>query len=164
MQKINNILLVVLITAVNLVTNEALAESRISVIRIGARYITSIDGVSQGRQRAPFGSGGGCSLQTNVNSPWPPGTYLKAIRSFELPLGARKLIVQVAIDNDVQVLVNGQDISGGLVTHEGCPNRFDFSFKEPDSILLEGTNMLEVRARDRGGETYLDTRVRVTIP
>jgi hypothetical protein len=61
------------------------------------------------------------------------------------------------------VFINGTDISGGGVEHEECPLIDEFLFHAPDSILITGTNLLEVHARDRGGESYLELRVLVEV-
>ena len=72
--------------------------------------------------------------------------------------------MRVAIDNDVQVFLNGQDISRGLRTHEGCPSNDSFVFTAPDTLLVAGANLLAVRGRDRGGLCYLDVQVTATTP
>src|SRR5881296_3048860 len=50
---------------------------------------------------------------------------------FERPVGTTDVVVYVAVDNDVQVFINGYDISDGLQTHEGCPSLNSFSFAVP---------------------------------
>ena len=112
---------------------------------------------------AAFGSGGECPLQSTVKTSWPTRSEIVLRKSFELPAGASNLSVFVAIDNDVQVLINGIDISGGLVIHEKCPVLDEFLFEAPDAILREGENLLAVRARDRGVESYVDLRVLVDM-
>jgi hypothetical protein len=44
---------------------------------------------------------------------------------------------------------------------EVCATRDSFRFVAPDSLLNAGTNVLAVRGRDRGGESYLDVQVTV---
>lgn len=111
----------------------------------------------------PFG---GCSLNnpTDVKTTWPLDTDILLRKQFNLPPGTTNLEVGVAIDNDVQVFINGQDISGGLILHEGCAERDSFIFTTPDGILNAGTNLLAVRGRDRGGLSYLDVKVTAGIP
>lgn len=53
-------------------------------------------------------------------------------RTIRLPAGTTNFQVRVAIDNDIQVFLNGQDISGGLVTSEGRAERNRFTFHAPD--------------------------------
>jgi hypothetical protein len=113
---------------------------------------------------AAFGSGGGCPLQSTVKTDWPVSSEIVLRRSFDLPPGAANLRVMVAIDNDVEVFLNGVDISGGLVQHENCPVPDEFRFDAPDSILKEDNNVLAVRGRDRGVESCLDMRVLVEVP
>ena len=93
-----------------------------------------------------------------VKTDWPVGTDLLVRKTLDLPAGTTDVVVDVAVDNDVQVFVNGYDISGGLQTHEDCAN-VDFTFAVPDSVLRTGTNVLAVRARDRGILAFLDLSV-----
>lgn len=95
----------------------------------------------------------------NATTPWPLNTDILLRKQFNLPAGVSDLRVAVAIDNDVQVFVNGKDISGGLVEHEGCATRDSFIFSAPQSILIEGENLLAIRARDRGELSYVDAQV-----
>jgi len=113
---------------------------------------------------ASFGSGGGCPLQPTVKTYWPVNSEIVLRKNFDLPPGATNLRVMVVIDNDVDVFLNGVDISGGLVQHENCPVADEFRFDAPDSILKAGNNLLAVRGRDRGVESYLDLRVLVEVP
>jgi hypothetical protein len=100
----------------------------------------------------------------NVKTPWSSSTDILIRKHFSLPGGAVRLKVSVAIDNDVQVFINGADISGGLRTHEGCATRNSFVFTAPDSVLASGDNVIAVRGRDRGVQTYLDVRVTAVFP
>ena len=111
---------------------------------------------------AGFGSREGyCELNSpgDVRTEWPLETDLLVRKTLELPAGTTDVVVYVAVDNDVQVFVNGHDISDGLQMHEGCPSLDSFSFAVPDNLLQVGTNLLAVRARDRGGLAYLDLGV-----
>ena len=111
---------------------------------------------------AGFGSREGyCELNSpgNVRTEWPVKTDLLVRETLELPAGTTDVVVYVAVDNDVQVFVNGHDISDGLQIHEGCSSLDSFTFAVPDSLLQVGTNLLAVRARDRGGLAYLDLGV-----
>jgi len=114
---------------------------------------------------AGFGSGGFCPLDSTATTAWPLSSDLLVRKSFLLPANASAVVVGVAIDNDAQVFVNGADISGGLLSHEGCASRDSFVFPVPDSILhFGGSNLLAVRARDRGVISYLDVEVRADVP
>ena len=108
---------------------------------------------------AAFGSGGGCPLQSTVATTWPVNTELVVRKTFDLPTGATNLAVMVSIDNDVEVFLNGVNISGGLVAHGWCPTLDQLWFAAPDSLLRAGNNLLAVRAVDRGDESFLDLRV-----
>jgi hypothetical protein len=93
-----------------------------------------------------------------VKTDWPVGTDLLVRRTLDLPAGTTDVVVYVAVDNDAQVFVNGYDVSGGLQTHEDCPS-VEFAFAVPDGVLRAGTNLLAVRARDRGILAFLDLSV-----
>ena len=111
---------------------------------------------------AGFGTREGyCELNNpgDVRTEWPLETDLLVRKTLELPVGTTDVVVYVAVDNDVQVFINGYDISDGLQTHEECPSLNSFTFAVPDSLLQVGTNLLAVRARDRGGLAYLDLEV-----
>ena len=115
---------------------------------------------------AGFGTpAGGCLLNNpnDVKTTWPLNTDILLRKEFIIPSGATNLIVGVAIDNDVQVFINGHDISGGLQIHEGCANRYSFIFIPPNEVLIAGINLLAVRGRDRGGLSYIDVQVNVDI-
>lgn len=109
----------------------------------------------------PEDLGTGCGLNdpADVQTAWPLNTDILLRRSFTLLSSATWLRVDVAIDNDVQVFVNGRDISGGLRLHEGCATRGSYVFTAGPGLLRSGANLLAVRARDRGGLSYVDVRV-----
>jgi hypothetical protein len=109
---------------------------------------------------APFGSGGPCPLQSGVRTFWPVFSELLLRREFTLPTGATGVKVFIAVDNDVQVAVNGVDVSGGWLIHEGCAILDSFTILVPDSVVVAGRNLLAVLGRERGGdESYLDVQV-----
>jgi hypothetical protein len=121
--------------------------------------------------RAPFGSGGVCPLQAVINSFWPPNATITLTKTIELPAEYRNVRVLVSVDSDVQVLINGTDISAaqaspgsGMVEHDGCPLINEFLFRAPDASVVTGPNLLKVRARNRGGESYLDLQVFADAP
>jgi len=118
---------------------------------------------------AAFGSGpgspNGCALDANVQTQWPAGgdvvSRLLLRKSVNIPTGwTGSLSIAVAIDNDVQVFVNGVDITGmdgGFQTHEGCATQGSFVFTAPNNILVPGgNNVIAVYAQDRGGTSYFD--------
>jgi len=113
---------------------------------------------------AAFGSSGDCPIASNVITSWPIRTDIVLRKKFTLPSGATGLKVAVAIDNDIQVFVNGVDISGGLRIHENCTSNDSFVFSAPDSVLNSGENLVAVLGRDRGIESYLDIQVTAVIP
>lgn len=134
-------------------------------------------GWSQGQGAFGSGDAGGTvcpldndgSLHITWNNATAP-TDMLLRKSFALPSWwSAPLTVRVAIDNDIQVFVNGHnetatassgyDASSGFVVHEGCATLDSFTFSVPTSDLVHGTNLLAIRARDRGTIAYVDVRM-----
>jgi hypothetical protein len=106
----------------------------------------------------------GCPLDPTVSTIWPLQTDFLLRKTFTLPSNATEMKVSVAIDNDVQVFINGVDVSGGLKTAEGCAMRDQLVFSVPDNILNKsGNNLVAVRARDRGVVSYVDLEIKVRL-
>lgn len=106
--------------------------------------------------------GGGCPLNTSayVKTNWSINTDILVRKEFTVPSGVSDLWVGVAVDNDVQVFINGQDISHGMKQDGLCPFRDQFVFEIPSNILnTGGANLLAIRARDRGLVSYLDATI-----
>ncbi len=120
---------------------------------------------------AAFGSGGACPLDSTVHTSWPAAsgsvtdvahsTQIVLRKTFNLPAGMTNLTVGVAIDNDVQVFVNGVNITGveGFLEHENCATLDSFILTVPNSAVHPGTNVIVVQARDRGVASFVDIRV-----
>ncbi|WP_321428621.1 PEF-CTERM sorting domain-containing protein [uncultured Methanolobus sp.] len=116
---------------------------------------------------AGFGSiYSGCVLtdEQYVKTEWPVNSYIAVRKEFYLPAGTSDMKISVAIDNDVQVFVNGVDVSNGMQTHDGCPSWGSFVFEVDDSILQEGTNLIAIRGKDRGSASFLDIKVTADVP
>jgi hypothetical protein len=143
---------------------------------------------------APFGSGDegfGCTLSQlpYLDKVWPTfstppstgnpdldaSTIFLLRKTFFVPANwSHDLRVGIAIDNDIEVFVNGTPItattgSGApvFVVHEGCAaqDAAGFVFTVPQSLLVPGSqNVLAIRARDRGGESYVDARLSPVTP
>ncbi len=142
---------------------------------------------------APFGSGSegfSCPLSglSYLNTVWPtfnpvppstgnldndPSSIFLLRGSFYLPASWNlPLQIGIAVDNDVEVFVNGTPVtptaSDGtplFLTHEGCAAPDAFVLNVPQSVLVTGgSNLVAIRARDRGGESYIDARVSPTTP
>src|SRR5437870_12956836 len=87
---------------------------------------------------AGFGTREGyCELNNpgDVRTEWPVETDLLVRKTFELPVGTTDVVVYVAVDHDVQVFINGYDVSDRLQTHDECRSRNSFSIAVPDSLL-----------------------------
>jgi hypothetical protein len=104
-----------------------------------------------------------CSLVPVTD--WPLNTDILLRKTFTIPPGTNALNVGIAVDNDVQVFINGQEISGsGLQQHEYCATQDSFVFTVPLCLLHGGENLLAVRGRDRGSISYLDVQVTADVP
>lgn len=113
---------------------------------------------------APFGTLTYCADAPNSLPPvvtqWGIGnpSYVLIRKDFYVPAGTTSASVQVLIDNDVQVFMNGTDVSGGLVSHENCANVNPLS-PFVVSVVPGAVNKLAIIARDRGDQSYLDLKV-----
>lgn len=136
---------------------------------------------------APYGEGytpGDCATfptqnEISANSDWPVYTNLNATKTFSvsqgqmdaLNAGGKKMVVQIAVDNDIEsITVNGTQISGHT-THDFCPNSDNTSgdnldpglttFTIPVSVVRVGNNTITDVLSDRGGKTYFDQQVSI---
>lgn len=126
--------------------------------------------------QAAFGLQGSCGLP--VSTPWPGASGgvpdILVRKHFTAPLGTTSVSIQLAIDNDAQVFVNGHNITGtasigidltGFARHENCPSTtspdpaFVFTIDTSGNRLnIGGDNVIAVHGRDRGDQTYLDLK------
>jgi hypothetical protein len=158
---------------------------------------TSYDVSSWNSGSGPFGSATtACPLNHEtgftMNTAWTVGNDLTMRKNFPLPSWwTAPLTVTAAIDNDIQVFVNGHPLtfdpaaptvplftfSGTdagnyafnsttqFVTHENCATKGSLTFSIPASFLnLGGQNTLAIRARDRGSINYVDVKVTAPAP
>ena len=99
-----------------------------------------------------------CSLIiNNTHTSWPAGiTELYLRRNVVAPVDGT-ITISVAIDNDIQVWVDGVLRSGSNpVVHDGCPTQGSSTFTAPVSA---GVHTIAIRAIDRGGSSYFDASV-----
>ncbi len=94
-----------------------------------------------------------------IKTLWPEDTDILLRKEFVLPAGVTNLKVYIAVDDDVQVFINGHDVSNGIQTHEMCAEWDYFEFPVNNSLLKTGTNLLAVRGKDRGVVNFLDTKI-----
>ncbi len=125
--------------------------------------------VASGWQTGPlfpsFGTGGfgedhsGCSLiQSGTHTSWPSGnTSLYLRRNFSLEEAAT-VRIGVAVDNDVEIYVDGVDVGPGLLVHDNCPTLDSFVRTVP---LSAGVHQVAIRAVDRGGSSYFDASITI---
>jgi hypothetical protein len=127
-----------------------------------------------------FGGGsvsGTCpSLVSTIHTSWPAAGEEDATEILlrkRFSGSAQDVQILVPVDNDVQVFVNGVDITStggtvgedGFLPHENCADpAYPFVFSVQNSSLLAGGNLVVVRARDRGGVSYVDVKVTGQLP
>ena len=159
------------------IPDAGIVSGTVIVIPNGAKYLRKIDSGPVANRYAPFGSGGGCPMQTTVKLPgslWPTSssTSITIKKRFALYPGAHNIRVVLSVDNDInRVKINGvlltDSVSGSTsVSHGNCPMVDEFLFIEGSSApVLDTTgspvNIIEVKATDLGVESYLDLRVLV---
>ena len=112
-----------------------------------------------------------CPIDATAHTAWnsvPFPTDLLLRHSFTLPAGwSTDLRVSVAIDNDIEVFVDGHAVTGeGFVTHQGCATRDSFIFTVPAAVLSTSTttHVIAVRARDRGTAAFVDIQLTTVTP
>lgn len=105
-----------------------------------------------------FGSGGGCG--NAPLTPWTVNTDMLLRRHISLAPGTAGVQVWFAIDNDIQELFwNGKRINTlGPIQHEGCAVIDSFGLGIPPELVL-ADNVLAIRARDRGVESFVNVQV-----
>jgi len=115
--------------------------------------------------QAAFGSGGTqCPLQSTVESIWTVNSDLLVRRSVTLPAGATNARLKAAVDNQIiEAYVNGTLISG-LFNHDFCPHYDDFNVAIPNGVLIAGKNVVAVRVRDSGLESFFDMKMTIDCP
>ena len=117
-----------------------------------------------GTGTAPFGkltSCGGLTPPTQTGG-WTNNSDLLLRRSFEAPAGVGAGSVQVRVDNDVTVYVNGAELA--TAEHEGCAGAGPPGpITIPAGTLHAGTNLLALRAVDRTDQRYIDARVAADV-
>ncbi len=113
------------------------------------------------------GSGGsvsGCPAD-NATTSWPANSVLILRRDFFVPTGTTSATIQISIDNDVQVFLNGTALTGtanSFVIHDGCASTaaaYSFTVPVGQGGLQIGNNKLAVEALDRGGDTFFDAQI-----
>jgi len=137
----------------------------------------------------PFGSvSTSCPLNHEdgftMNTAWSIGNDLTLRKTFPLTsTWSVPLTITAAIDNDIQVFVNGTAVTSnyafvgadasnysfnsqtGFVSHENCATKGSLTFSVPLELLHPGaTNVLAIRARDRGSINYVDVKVTAPAP
>lgn len=123
------------------------------------KFDVSLDGVPQGKQAGPFGSGGDCPVQAYARSSWPATQEIELQRDFFVPAGVTRVDIHLALDNDAYVLLNGNDVGIGLTRRDGCPPPEGNVVIDGFSFVPGTKNRLVVYGMNRGLESFLGVRV-----
>jgi hypothetical protein len=122
---------------------------------------------------AAFGTGSVCPNLAAAATPWTLGTteqptIMLLRRNVLIPENTTSAALDILIDNDLQVFVNGIDVGGGLVPHENCADghlvhlvlQASSGPASSDAPLVSGQiNKISIRGEDRGTQSYLDARM-----
>lgn len=123
-------------------------------------YAVNFDDSAWPVANGAFASGGYCDLQATGQTDWPINSDIVIRRTFTLPAGVITLRISGTVDNDVQIYLNGNLITD-WISHDGCAQPDDVSFTAPVGTYHTGTNLLTIRARDRGDQSFVDYRVSI---
>lgn len=111
---------------------------------------------------AAFGTPG-CGLPAPT-TPWELNTTILLRRDVFVPLGTASMTIDVLIDNDLYVFVNGTNLTGAGLLNGGCADTHPISITVPgpgsDGPLVPGQlNKVFIRGVDRGVQSYLDAKI-----
>jgi len=114
--------------------------------------------------QAPFTNcvGGSCGCPLIGISNFPTFATLDLRTKINLPQGTTNAVASVAIDNDFTLWINGTQVTNQ--GSEGCAVRWNRVVPIPNTLLLPGTNVVAVQARDRGGLTGFDLQLAADFP
>ena len=124
----------------------------------------SFDDTGFATGQAPFTNcvGGTCGCPLVGVSNFPVNATLDLRTKINLPQGTTNAIASVAIDNDFTLWINGTQVANQ--GSEGCATRWNRVVSIPNTLLLPGTNLVAVQARDRGGLTGFDLQLTADFP
>ncbi|HYL66863.1 MAG TPA: hypothetical protein VEU72_06880 [Nitrosopumilaceae archaeon] len=107
----------------------------------------------------PGGTGSFTCSGYDFNTYWTPDSEIDIQKTVILPPGTKNLVVAGALDNDIDIFVNGHEITPGKQIRDGCAFRDNFAFTAPDADLVSGNNVITIKAYDRGVVDFLDVHV-----
>jgi formylglycine-generating enzyme required for sulfatase activity len=108
-----------------------------------------------------FGAGSGCAIASSIRTPWALFTDLLVTRPVVLPKAGISVELGVAIDNNIEIWWNGQRITPGVVSSDGCAVADRLVYRVPAEWVIAGTNTVAFRCADLGGMSYFDARITV---
>ncbi len=116
---------------------------------------------------APFGSTDVSSCELNFATDWDIGTTMLLRRDVFIPADAVSITIDLRIDNNVEVFVNGTFV--GSEEHEGCADEGEGD-NSPPSFFVDASegplvpgeiNKIFIQGTDEGVQSYLDARISV---
>ena len=93
---------------------------------------------------------------TQVKTHWDPDTDMLLRHTVVIPVGTRHARIVGTVDNSVDVYLNGTFL--GHVDDGSCHAK-GISISVPRSVLLDGDNLLALRASDSGGADFIDVQM-----
>jgi len=108
-----------------------------------------------------YDPGGTCPLPQGT--PWPADTTRWGRRAFTIQEERPSILtLYVAIDNDVDVYLNGSLVAS--IIEEDCAFRWEYVLALDPGLLRTGKNVLAARMTDRGGIAGFDARLEGDFP
>jgi hypothetical protein len=131
---------------------------------IATFYATSFDDSGWSTAQGAFGNFGEldapppfCEAVYTVHTQWDLSTDV-LLRRYFVASPTLPVTIYLSIDNDATIYVNGIQLLD--VVHEHCPLPDDFQVTVPQAYLApSGSNLLAIRAHDRGFFSFVDARV-----
>jgi formylglycine-generating enzyme required for sulfatase activity len=108
-----------------------------------------------------FGAGSGCAIASSIRTPWALFTDLLVTRPVVLSKAGISVELGVAIDNRVEIWWNGQRMTPGVVSSDGCAVADRLVYRVPAEWVIAGTNTVAFRCADLGDMSYFDARITV---
>jgi hypothetical protein len=121
--------------------------------------------------QGPFASNehSACPSLAAPGTVWSLNSTMLLRRDVFIPANTTSATIDLLIDNDIQVFVNGFDVSSGLVQHENCadilpPGPLTIPASagpaSSDAPLVAGqVNKILIRGVDRGVQSFLDVKM-----
>ena len=103
-----------------------------------------------------------------VNLPWPSSREVLLRRDVDIPAGVRNVTIGVAVDNAVQIFLNGHlvtdQFTDGFYENIGCAVEDQKVFTVEDVLAQGGEDRLMMHGRWENSKSYLDVSITGDLP